>query len=53
MGMELLKNEGRESVLKSLWHHSDAVMCCSLKVCLKFSLKLNIRDISANSKIFF
>lgn len=37
MGIELLKNEGRESVLKSLWHHSDAVMCCSLKVCLMFS----------------
>lgn len=32
--MELLKlsNEGNENILKTLWHHSDAVMCCSLKV---------------------
>ncbi|XP_050160884.1 homeobox-leucine zipper protein ATHB-15 isoform X2 [Malus sylvestris] len=33
LGVELLKsgNEGSESILKSLWHHSDAIMCCSLK----------------------
>ncbi|XP_077209925.1 homeobox-leucine zipper protein ATHB-15-like [Tasmannia lanceolata] len=33
LGMELLKSgsEGSESVLKTLWHHSDAIMCCSLK----------------------
>ncbi|KAA3489270.1 homeobox-leucine zipper protein ATHB-15 [Gossypium australe] len=33
MGVELLKSgtEGGESVLKTLWHHSDAIMCCSLK----------------------
>ncbi|KAG8657293.1 homeobox-leucine zipper protein ATHB-8 isoform X2 [Manihot esculenta] len=31
LGMELLKSEGSESILKSLWHHSDAIMCCSLK----------------------
>ncbi|KAK1358333.1 Homeobox-leucine zipper protein ATHB-15 [Heracleum sosnowskyi] len=33
LGVELLKSgiEGGESVLKSLWHHSDAVMCCSIK----------------------
>ncbi|OWM78111.1 homeobox-leucine zipper protein ATHB-15 isoform X2 [Punica granatum] len=33
LGVELLKlnNEGGESTLKSLWHHSDAIMCCSLK----------------------
>ncbi|WJZ85056.1 hypothetical protein VitviT2T_004621 [Vitis vinifera] len=33
LGVELLKpsNEGNESILKTLWHHSDAVMCCSLK----------------------
>ncbi|KAJ0090051.1 hypothetical protein Patl1_12938 [Pistacia atlantica] len=31
LGVELLKNEGSESTLKSLWHHSDALMCCSLK----------------------
>ncbi|KAG8375605.1 hypothetical protein BUALT_Bualt10G0117800 [Buddleja alternifolia] len=33
LGVELLKpvNEESETVLKTLWHHSDAVMCCSLK----------------------
>ncbi|GMI77988.1 INCURVATA 4, CORONA [Hibiscus trionum] len=33
MGDELLKSsgEGSESILKILWHHSDAIMCCSLK----------------------
>ncbi|KAL3511750.1 hypothetical protein ACH5RR_024467 [Cinchona calisaya] len=33
LGLELLKitGEGNESILKTLWHHSDAVMCCSLK----------------------
>ncbi|CAL5440615.1 unnamed protein product [Camellia sinensis] len=33
LGVELIKpvNEGSESILKTLWHHSDAVMCCSLK----------------------
>ncbi|GMI91806.1 INCURVATA 4, CORONA [Hibiscus trionum] len=33
MGVELLKSnaEGSESVLKTLWHHSEAIMCCSLK----------------------
>ncbi|KAL0318381.1 UNVERIFIED_CONTAM: Homeobox-leucine zipper protein ATHB-8 [Sesamum angustifolium] len=33
IGVELLKpaTEGSDSVLKTLWHHSDAVMCCSLK----------------------
>jgi hypothetical protein len=37
LGAELLKsnNEGNESLLKSLWHHSDAILCCTLKVCLK------------------
>ena len=37
MGVELLKSssEGSESILKTLWHHSDAIMCCSLKVCLE------------------
>jgi len=34
LGVELLKcsGEGSDAVLKSLWHHSDAIMCCSLKV---------------------
>jgi homeobox-leucine zipper protein len=33
LGAELLKsnNEGNESLLKSLWHHSDAILCCTLK----------------------
>ncbi|CAJ2643227.1 unnamed protein product [Trifolium pratense] len=31
LGVELLKCESSESILKSLWHHSDAVLCCSLK----------------------
>ncbi|KAL0319297.1 UNVERIFIED_CONTAM: Homeobox-leucine zipper protein ATHB-15 [Sesamum angustifolium] len=32
-GVELLKSsgEGSESILKALWHHSDAIMCCSMK----------------------
>ncbi|OMO86770.1 serine/threonine-protein phosphatase 2A regulatory subunit B'' subunit gamma [Corchorus capsularis] len=31
LGAELLKNEGSENILKMLWHHTDAVLCCSLK----------------------
>ncbi|XP_057799670.1 homeobox-leucine zipper protein ATHB-8 [Salvia miltiorrhiza] len=33
LGVELLKPaaEGNDSILKTLWHHSDAVLCCSLK----------------------
>ncbi|XP_059657165.1 homeobox-leucine zipper protein ATHB-15 [Cornus florida] len=32
-GVELVKpvNEGSESILKTLWHLSDALLCCSLK----------------------
>ncbi|KAL5977387.1 Homeobox-leucine zipper protein hox32 [Asimina triloba] len=32
-GVELLRSDSREgeSILKQLWHHSDAIMCCSLK----------------------
>ncbi|XP_054789068.1 homeobox-leucine zipper protein ATHB-8-like [Prosopis cineraria] len=37
LGVELLKSEGSESILKSLWHHSDAVMCCSLKALPTFT----------------
>ncbi|XP_073042597.1 homeobox-leucine zipper protein ATHB-8-like [Primulina eburnea] len=40
IGAELLKSaatEGSECVLKTLWHHSDAVMCCSLKALPVFS----------------
>ncbi|KAI3857670.1 hypothetical protein MKW98_028934 [Papaver atlanticum] len=33
MGAELLKSNGEasESILKTLWHQSDAIMCCSIK----------------------
>ncbi|CAN1784941.1 Homeobox-leucine zipper protein ATHB-8 [Linum perenne] len=31
LGAELLKSEANESVLKALWHHSDSILCCSLK----------------------
>ncbi|RWR72493.1 homeobox-leucine zipper protein ATHB-15-like protein [Cinnamomum micranthum f. kanehirae] len=33
LGVELLKSgsDGNESFLKTLWHHSDAIVCCSLK----------------------
>ncbi|KAG5537758.1 hypothetical protein RHGRI_025021 [Rhododendron griersonianum] len=33
LGVELLKSggEGSDSTLKTLWQHSDAIMCCSLK----------------------
>ncbi|XP_024446215.1 homeobox-leucine zipper protein ATHB-8 isoform X2 [Populus trichocarpa] len=31
LGVKLLKNEGSDSILKTLWHHSDALVCCSLK----------------------
>lgn len=38
MGVELLRSsgEGSESILKALWHHSDAIMCCSMKVMFSF-----------------
>ncbi|XP_057473751.1 homeobox-leucine zipper protein REVOLUTA-like [Actinidia eriantha] len=33
LGTELLRtdSDGGDSVLKSLWHHPDAILCCSLK----------------------
>ncbi|KAK4756480.1 hypothetical protein SAY87_006607 [Trapa incisa] len=33
LGVELLKinSEGGESILKTLWNHSDAILCCTLK----------------------
>ncbi|XP_010526102.1 PREDICTED: homeobox-leucine zipper protein ATHB-8 [Tarenaya hassleriana] len=30
LGVELLKTQGTD-ILKSLWNHTDAIMCCSLK----------------------
>ncbi|KAK6125060.1 hypothetical protein DH2020_041176 [Rehmannia glutinosa] len=39
MGVELLKSSGggSESILKALWHHSDAIMCCSMKAMPAFT----------------
>ncbi|KAL8113814.1 homeobox-leucine zipper protein ATHB-15-like [Apium graveolens] len=33
LGSELVKSagEGSDSILKTLWHHPDAVLCCSIK----------------------
>ncbi|XP_073035897.1 homeobox-leucine zipper protein ATHB-15-like [Primulina eburnea] len=33
MRVELINcnGDGSESILKALWHHSDAIMCCSIK----------------------
>lgn len=33
-GSELLQLESQagDAVLKQLWHHSDAIMCCSVKM---------------------
>ncbi|KAI4381905.1 hypothetical protein MLD38_007925 [Melastoma candidum] len=33
LGAELLKlsGDGGENILKTLWHHSDAILCCSVK----------------------
>ncbi|KAK4745535.1 hypothetical protein SAY87_011847 [Trapa incisa] len=30
-GEGLLKNEASDSLLKTLWHHSDAIICCTLR----------------------
>ncbi|KAE8731708.1 Homeobox-leucine zipper protein HOX29 [Hibiscus syriacus] len=37
LGVELLEYEGSESILKTLWHHSDAVLCCSLEALSVFT----------------
>ncbi|OVA18075.1 Homeobox domain [Macleaya cordata] len=39
IGAELLRSdcEGGESILKLLWHHQDAILCCSLKSLPVFS----------------
>lgn len=38
MGSELVSSDslGDDSVLKHLWHHQDAILCCSLKVQIQF-----------------
>ncbi|KAH9660774.1 homeobox-leucine zipper protein REVOLUTA [Citrus sinensis] len=39
LGAELLRSDsvGGDSVLKNLWQHSDAILCCSLKIPLTLS----------------
>jgi hypothetical protein len=34
LGVELLNQSGEagEALLKMLWHHPDAILCCSFKV---------------------
>lgn len=42
LGSELLTNDSlgsNDSVLKLLWDHQDAILCCSLKVCILTKLK--------------
>lgn len=38
MGSELVSSDslGGDTVLKHLWHHQDAILCCSLKVQIQF-----------------
>lgn len=36
-GNELVRGDcqgGSDALLKLIWHHSDAILCCSLKVCM-------------------
>ncbi|XP_030530590.2 homeobox-leucine zipper protein ATHB-8 isoform X1 [Rhodamnia argentea] len=37
LGVALLKSEGGDSLLKDLWHHSDAILCCSLRAAPVFT----------------
>ena len=43
-GGELLQvdSQASDALLKKLWHHSDAIMCCSLKTNVMNILLLNI-----------
>lgn len=40
---------GSDSMLKDLWHHQDAILCCSLKVIVYvFSLcSVNVAELCA------
>lgn len=42
VGAELLRSDsmGGDSVLKGLWHHQDAILCCSLKVPIYDAVKV-------------
>ncbi|KAM0034684.1 putative class III homeodomain-leucine zipper family [Helianthus debilis subsp. tardiflorus] len=54
LGAELLKSgsERSENVLKLLWSHSDAIMCCSLKVGFRTNYSVNgSRPICAHKNI--
>lgn len=47
IGAELLRSDslsGGDSMLKNLWHHENAILCCSLKVQSSFVYKLKIRS---------
>lgn len=48
MGSELVRSDslGGESVLKNLWHHQDAILCCSLKVRVQFFSFKYVKSIS-------
>lgn len=54
LGVELLKSgrDGNESFLKTLWHHSDAIVCCSLKVCAWSPISIAILIIFENLSEF-
>ncbi|KAJ0230489.1 Homeobox domain-containing protein [Hirschfeldia incana] len=55
MGVELLKSNsvGNESILKNLWHHTDAIICCSMKAGLDMleTTLVSLQDITLE-KIF-
>lgn len=52
MGTELLQTDSRgdESVLKNLWQHQDAILCCSLKVWILLSCK---QHVTVSKKILY
>jgi homeobox-leucine zipper protein len=45
--VELLNqsDEAGEALLKMLWHHPDAVLCCSFKVSEEFCSSLQYSDL--------
>lgn len=49
IGAELLRSDslsgGGDSMLKSLWHHENAILCCSLKVCTSAIFFLNTKPV--------
>ncbi|KAK2359560.1 homeobox-leucine zipper protein ATHB-15 [Trifolium repens] len=51
LGVDLLKsnNEGKEPILKSLWHHSDVVLCCTLKIKKYLDYKICGKDLHSSA----